>query len=396
MVCFRIGLCGVILLTLTLCAMADTLILRNGDQVIGTILGETAEDYIVEVPGELAIQVKIRRSDVIEIVRGGSVDYIAPHPQSATSAATVYDSTSMAAPAPTPVETAPESGPMPLLPALVPMGDMYQVSGAGVRFREGPSLSFPGKTLSGRTILLAIEFVDGWLHAKTIEGDDGWIHPNFIAPMQRQVCLVTGDLVNVREAPGEIYRALGRLRKGDVVVRIEDRGEWGRILSSGGVAGWCSAEFLQSLDTQAAYLPQMAVVENREAGQPIEAQRLFGPTGPREIQFTVRDERLVRSGMTKLIVFHSESLGLQQTADQYRGETIYQREAIDGAVKLIEAGFPEEIGVSFIGAEMLTMLGERAGQNWVFKLNAPEDPSVRFGFIVQRGPSRGTLLLVDA
>lgn len=391
----RVGLSCLMTLVISLTVAADTLLLRNGDQVIGTIVGETDEEYAVEVPGELAIQVKIRRSDVIEIIRGGSTEYIAPPPVSATSEVNIAQPTMSAATAPPPIETIQESGPMPLLPALVPKGDVYQVSGAGVRFREGPSLSFPGKSLPGRTILLAIEFVDGWLHAKTVEGEPGWIHPNFITPMQRQVCLVTGDLVNVREAPGEVYRSLGRLRKGEVVVRIEDRAEWSRVLSGNGVAGWCSTEFLDPLSDSSSYSPQIVVVENREAGQPVEAQRAFGPSGPLEIEFMVRDERLVRSGMTKLIIFHRDAQKLEQSADQYRGESIYQRDRIDGSVKLLDAGFPEEIGVSFIGAEMLTMLGERSGQNWSFKLIAPEDPTVRFGFVVQRGPSRGALVMVD-
>ncbi|MBZ0258942.1 hypothetical protein K8I31_22965, partial [bacterium] len=68
---------------------------------------------------------------------------------------------------------------------------------------------------------------------------------------------------------------------------------------------------------------------------------------------------------------------------------------IEGSVKLLDAGFPEQIGIDFIGAEILTMLGERVGANWSFKLIAPEDGSVRFGFVVQRGPSRGTLVMLD-
>jgi SH3-like domain-containing protein len=381
-------------MVLTFAAHADTLLLRNGDQVIGTIVGETDEDYVVEIPGEQSIQVKIRRTDVIEILRGGNIDTYAPMPVSATATVSASQP-SMTTFTPPPTETVQESGPMPLLPVLVPKGDVYQVSGAGVRFREGPSLSFPGKSLPGRTILLAIEFVDGWLHAKTVEGEEGWIHPNFITPMQREVCLVTGDLVNVREAPGDVYRALGRLRKDEVVVRIETRDTWSRVLTGNGLAGWSSSEYLQPLASEAAYAPQVAVVDNREAGQPIEAQRAFGPTGPKEIQFLIRDERLVRSGMTKLIIFHRDTQKLEQSADLYRGESIYQRDQINGAVKLIEAGFPEQIGIEFIGAEMLTMLGERVGPNWSYKLIAPEDDTVRFGIMVQRGPSRGTLVMVD-
>ncbi|MBZ0257786.1 SH3 domain-containing protein, partial [bacterium] len=325
----RVGLICILSLAFSLIADADTLLLRNGDQVIGTIVGETDEDYVVQIPGEQSIQVKIRRTDVIEIYRGGDVGAIAPQPSSATSTVGITQPTAAATSTftPPPVENIQESGPMPLLPVLVPKGDVYQISGAGVRFREGPSLNYPGKSMPGRTILIAIEFVDGWLHAKTIEGDEGWIHPNFITALDREVCLVTGDLVNVREAPGEVYRVMGRLRKDDVVVRIKSPDEldqsWSRVLSGAGVAGWCSSEFLQPLANEAAYSPKMAVVENREAGQPVEAQRAFGPTGPKEIQFVVRDERLVRNGMTKLIVFHRDAQKLQEAADQYRGEGIF-------------------------------------------------------------------------
>lgn len=407
-------------------ALADTLLLRSGDQIIGSIAGETPDEYIVDIPGEVVIQIRVRRADVIQVVRSGDV-YPSATPSSATpeaASAAIDASTSTTSIYPTiptlppdslqPVGdsiqtggfTTPVTAPaqaqapdpdaaLPLLPLALPQNNLYQVSGAGVRFREGPNLTFPiVDTLPGRTLLIEIETVDGWIHAKTTEGVTGWIHPNFVTPLPRQLFAITGDLVNVREAPGEVYRSLGRLRKNDVVIQLEERPGWRRILSGDSLAGWVSEEFLQPLDPQQAQNPRMVVIQNRDAGSPVAVKRPMNASSP-EVTFSVLDERLVIGGTTKLIVFFNNPNQLAQASEAYGGPSIIQRTHLASSVEMMNRGFPEELAVNFIGGEILTLLGERAAQGWDFNLLAPNDPGVRYGFMVQRGPSRGTLILVE-
>jgi len=395
-----------VLLILVSVSWADTLKLRSGDQLIGTILSENQEAFTVDVNG---IQVTVRRADVEYIIQngvrrdiGGAPSVPAPAVSSATPAAatpTIQPAT------PVPIPIKPESPTMnptlnaplkPILPIILPQGKMYQVTGSAIRFRQGPNLNFPVvSTLSYRTPLIEIEVAEGWLHAKTLEGVEGWIHPNFVQPMGNLPCLVNGDGVNLRESPGEVYRSLTRLHRGDVVMKLEEQADWWFVLSEGAVAGWCNKQYFQPLTDTSLYKPPMTVVNNQDAGLPILLQKNPGNPGEVGVVFTIRDEKIIVAGITKIIIFHKDAGLFNNEKLTYSSPDIIQRRRMKTPVEMLNIGLPEVTATSFIGGDVLTLLGHKIADGWQYSLTTPDAPSITFGFVVQDGPARGTLVMVQ-
>ncbi|RJP23179.1 MAG: SH3 domain-containing protein [Candidatus Omnitrophota bacterium] len=378
-------------------AKADTLLLRSGDQIIGTIISEDADTYTVDVNGNL---LGVRKIDVLSLTRKG--ESIKKETESTTPIESVSPDRGLQPASIDPekktlfpsTET-PSLVPRPLLPVVLPQGKAYQVTGTEVRFRQGPKLEYPVvASLLSRTILIEIEFAEGWLHAKTLEGVVGWIHPNFVNLMENLPCIITGDRVNIREAPGEVYRSVGLLRKGDLVIKLEERADWWFILTGNSTAGWCHKEYLLPLEDPNLYKPKMNVVQNGEAGSPILFQTVPASLGQQKVTFTVRDENITLAGITKVVIFHRDRTLFANSESLYVSPDIFQRGRMQNSADIMSAGMPEQVAVNFVGGDILTMLGQRVNEGWQYELTAPAAPTLSYAFVVQEGASRGTLILL--
>ena len=403
LVCFIICL-------LPLTGVGDTILLKSGDQIIGNIVSSNDQEVLIDVNG---VQLKVLRGDIAEITRKESPSsatptVVAPIPISSGTETTVspvlpltptdvtptIQAPAKIVPSVTPDDT--KGAARPLLPVIIPKGKTYQVIGAGVRFRKGPSLEYELiDTLPGQTILIEIEFVDNWLHAKTLAGVEGWIHPSFVQAMENIPCLVTGNRVNVRETPDEISRSLSRLRIGDVVVRLEDRGDWWFVLSSDMVAGWCNRQYLSPLEDKNLYRPPMRIISNAEAGMPILLDRKADIPGNQQVTLVLRDENLAIAGKTRLIVFHRDPTLFISDTLKYVSEAIVQRDRLENALAILETGLPEEVASNNVGADLLTLLGERVEDGWKYSIVLPDAASISFGFVYQEGANRGALIVIQ-
>ncbi len=384
-------------------AWSDTVIFKNGTQAIGTILSMTDEKIVMDIFG---VTTEFMRSEIVEIIRKESVpENTAPPavpPETVPAATEPVQTTPPQIPAPQniipPVALPPqEIEPLqPLLPVLLPHGKAYQVQGsAGVRFREGPNLDSPIiSMLPGKTILLEVEIANGWLRAKTLDGKEGWIHPNFVLPMESTACLVTGDNLNIREAPGDLYRPLAKLRKGEVVIKLEEQGEWWFVLYQEAVSGWCNKEYLQPVTDENMIRPPIRVVNNQDAGMPILVVKRAETAETVHISFTVRDPNIVLAQRTNMLVFYRDPNLFNSDKSSYMSDAIIQRSRLKTSADILQEGFPEEIAVSFVGGDIITIEGQRAAEGWQFELTAPDSSAIAYAFMVQKGPARGSLVLV--
>ncbi|MFB3788962.1 MAG: SH3 domain-containing protein [bacterium] len=387
-------------------AWSDTVIFKNGTQAIGTILSMTDEKIVMDVFG---VTTEFLRSEIVEIIRKESppenTTPPAVTPETVPAATEPVNSITPETPVPSklvppasvPVAPPLENEPLqPLLPVLLPHGKAYQVQGsAGVRFREGPNLDSPIiAMLPGKTILLEVEIANGWLRAKTLDGKEGWIHPNFVLPLESVSCLVTGENVNIREAPGELYRPLAKLRKGEVVLKLEEQGEWWFVLSQETVSGWCNKAYLQPVTDENLIRPPMRVVNNQDAGMPILVVKRAETAETLQISFTVRDPNIVLAQKTNVLVFYRDANLFNSEKSAYVSDAILQRTRLKTSADILQEGFPEEIAVSFVGGDILTIEGQRAAEGWQFELSAPDASAITYAFVVQKGPARGSLVLV--
>ncbi len=411
-----------LLILLSSNAFSETLLLKSGDQLIGKIISETTETVIIDVNN---VPLQLRSEDIVNIIEDGVRRKVGEQPASAqesiSSSTEVTPATQqedlmsgMEIPPATqdvspegvteatPPDTEPSdeevdsSTPTPLLPVILPPGDVYQVTGSGIRFREGPSLDYPVvTTLPGQTLLIEIEFSDDWMRAKTLEEEEGWIHRNFIRKMENVPCLSTGNRVNVRESPGDVFRSFDRLSRGEVVVKLEEREDWFHVLTSNHIAGWTAKEYLLPLTNPNVYQPAMMVVVNSEVGMPILIDKKSADDGKVQMNLTVRDDSIIQSGKSKLLIFHKDRRFLQNDEPIYASESIFQQQRLPTPLEIINIGLPEELGIKFVGADILTMLGERVDDGWLYSLTAPDSSTLVYAFMVQEGSSRGTLILTQ-
>ncbi len=390
----------ILTISLPLMTCADTLLLQSGDQIIGNITSETDEAIVINVNG---VSLIVQRSDVIKIIRKETPvdDFTTPSfpetIQSSTGSEIIPSQIIPWTPNQGTInsELIRDSTPQPLLPVILPQGKTYQVIGQGVRFRKGPSLDYDIiESLSGQSILLEIELRDNWLHAKTINGVEGWVHPGQIRALENLPCLVTGDRVHIREGADELTRSLARLRRGDVVVKLKEYGDWWFVLLNDSVAGWCSKSYLLPLTDEKIYRPAMRSTSNADSGMPIVIERKTDASGFQSIDFIVRNDDIVQSGKTNLIVFYRDPAQFTNSEMSPVSEGILQRHRLANAPSIVNAGLPVETAFSYIGGEILTLLGERVQDGWKYSIMLPGDASVGFGFVVQEGLSRGTLILI--
>ncbi|MEW6236056.1 MAG: SH3 domain-containing protein [Candidatus Omnitrophota bacterium] len=390
-------------LTISSSASADTLMLSNGDQAVGTILSENAEKVVIDIRG---MPVEIPSSYILYIVQNGVQRKVGEKP--AGIGGTILSATETAIPSNiqsvTSTTTIPpgpvDSNPAPLLPVVLPRGKAYQVTSTGISFRKGPSLEYPViSMLSGQTILIEIEFSREWLHASTLEGTEGWIHQNFIRPMENTPCLAAADQLNIREAPGEVYRSLARLQRGAVVVKMEERDEWYNVLyredEKHCVAGWCNKQYLIPLLQPNLYRPPMKLAKNSAVGMPILLQKTPLAGGLAKLSLTARDPMLTRNGIAKVIVFHKDRSLLDRDGTLYSSEAILLRERLVNSGDILNIGLPEELSLRYVGGDILTMLGERTMDAWQYSLTLPDVPTLAFALTVQEGPARGTIIEVE-
>ncbi len=381
-------------------ASADTILLKSGDQLICKIVSESEEEVLVNVNGVLF---PLKRADILQIIKKDDSEGTNPFFDSsgnsilsATASAPIQNSASAMSAFQTSTQDIESASPQPLLPVVLPKGRTFQVTGAGVRFRKGPSLDYDIITmLPGRTLLIEMELADGWLRAMTIDGQEGWIHPNFVDPLENIPCLVLGDSLNIREAPGELYRSVGRLRRGDVVVKLRENDDWWYILHQETTAGWCNKQYLLALEDQNTYKPPMRMVYNKDAGMPILIQKIPGQPGTQHTTFTLRDPILAMNGTTKLIAFYRDKAIIENETLSYTSEAIIQKQRMATSLDILKTGFPDEVSITFIGGDILTLLGQRVTEGWQYTLSVPDTPAIAFGFIVQKGQNRGTLVLVQ-
>ncbi len=402
----------ILTVSLPLMSWSDTLLLQSGDQIIGNIISETDETIVVNVNG---VSLTLQRLDVIKIIRkedSGKDFSIPTFPERIQSTTDSVINPSQVIPWTSNPGTATpaviqDSTPQPLLPVILPKGKTYQVIGQGVRLRKGPSLDYDIiESLSGQTILIEQEFMDNWLRAKTIYGVEGWVLAGNIRALENLPCLVTGDRLHVRESADELTRSLARLRRGDVVVKLKESGDWWFVLlndskansmansKADSIAGWCSKNYLLPLTDEKVYRPLMRSTSNAEIGMPILVERKIDGAGFQSIDFLVRNDDIVQSGKTKLIVFYRDADQFTNSEMSPVSEGIMQRHRLANAPSIVNAGLPVEIALSYKGGEILTLLGDRVDTGWKYSIMLPGAASVGFGFVVQEGLSRGTFILI--
>ncbi|MFH1739728.1 MAG: SH3 domain-containing protein, partial [bacterium] len=301
---------------------AEVIHLKSGDKVAGEIVKRDEQSLVVKVGG---IELTIPLSEVSEVV--GEQPKPTPTPISIPVLSDPFqrpgdlqetiDLPSFPLPEASGQISAASFPELPLLPVVLPSGRTYRVKGSAVRFRDGPGLDYEVvDTLIRGTLLMAVQEVSDWVRAWTLDGLEGWMNKDYLEPLANIPVVVTVDRLNLRDGPGSAYRTIQRLRRGDVLILLNEQGDWWRVQSPTEKVGWCSGEYLVKVESLEIVRPRLA--ETHTASVRMDRSAL--PTGPGErLTLSTTDTDFVVRGLTKVIAFHRESNTLSKEAEGWTG-----------------------------------------------------------------------------
>ena len=114
----------------------------------------------------------------------------------------------------------------------------------GVNIRTGPGTKHPiyMEVFKGYP-LKVLEKKGDWLHVSDVDKDKGWIY----APLTRK-----GDTVivnakqsgNMRSGPGLNHPIIANVKRGVVLQKLDQKGEWQKLKHSQGTVGWMHQNLL--------------------------------------------------------------------------------------------------------------------------------------------------------
>jgi len=121
--------------------------------------------------------------------------------------------------------------------------DMVSISGNTVNMRDAPDLQSTVLWELRRGFPLAVTERRGdWLAVKDFEGDTGWVARSLTADEPHHI--VTSKTLNVRSGPGTEHEVVTQAQYGDLLRTLEKSGEWVRVERETGETGWVSARLV--------------------------------------------------------------------------------------------------------------------------------------------------------
>ncbi len=370
---------------------SEVIHLKDGDRISGSIVKQNDREIVINVGG---VEVTIPVSQVAEIT--GLQPTPTPTPAVSPSLPPFFQSTidfespldapSLPLPAVVGDVTSATVEDLPILPVVLPSGKTYQIKGSAVRFRDGPGLDYDVvDSLIRGTLLTSIETVADWVHARTIDGLEGWLHTDYLEPMANIPVIVRVDRLNLRDGPGTAYRTVQRLRQGDILMLLDEQGDWWRVQSSNARVGWCSKEHLTKVDSLETICPPLV---EKPAGA-VSLSRAALPMGTAQrLTLSTADERFVVRGLTKVIAFHRDASTLLNT-DLWSGSDLLRMEILPDQESMARSGFDPALVARYKGAHLFLVRGRKDGNTWNYSLDGPSSETIDYALVIQNGPERG-------
>ncbi len=377
---------------------AEIIHLKSGDKIAGDIVDRTDEVVVVDISG---VTLKIPLEQIAEIEGEKKEPTPTPTPvptlreftqqvpeqDTATMPAFEPDFETAASDAEVDAATFPE---LPMLPIVLPPGRTYRVSGSAVRFRDGPSLDYDVlDALIRGTLLVKLEEVDDWAHAKTFDGLEGWMHTKYLDPLDNIPVVVKVDRLNLRDGPSTQHRSIQRLRRGDVLILLNEQGEWWRVQSSRMRVGWCSAEHLAKVESLEVIRPPLV------PGGPADIQISISPSslgGGDQVVISTIEERFIVRGLTNVVAFHKDPRFRDEESSPWAGRDLLRTEVLPDKAALLRTGFDRSLVNAYQGASLLLLRGRKSGNTWTYTFEGPPAGTVDYALIVQEGPERGMVV----
>ncbi|ATX81935.1 SH3 domain-containing protein [Mariprofundus ferrinatatus] len=132
-------------------------------------------------------------------------------------------------------EVAPESKPVEKQAASEPKGQKITVTAHFGNVRNAPDNT--GKVISRLKkgdVVYKLEENDGWFHVRLNNDSVAWVHHSVFAPRLQ----VTVDLGNIRSEPNSKGEIVTRLKKGAYITKMGEKKDWYQVKLDSGTTAW--------------------------------------------------------------------------------------------------------------------------------------------------------------
>lgn len=387
----------------------DVVNLKNGKTLSGRIIGETATEVRLLIDD---IEIPLNKEHIASIIRDGALH---PVDSSGEEGSAGANPTPIRYNAPTPTpgeggpatgvagEEAPFPGEQPLIPMLLPLDRFRLVTGSVVNFRSGPgTTSERVASLARGAVLIELEQDDAWLHGRTEDGVKGWIATEYTRKANATVAVATGDRLNIRGGPGLDKQVTGQLRRGQIVMVIDQQDEWAHIRDLEGRFGWAAAGYLRTIRDLGAVRPAIAEMSTAAAesflSEGFAANWSDGEGGWKHLGMTVANDALVRNGVAVLLLLSDQTrAGEAKPGESFRSSSVIWQQQFGSRPELEDLGFSLGLVETTGRAAVGYVQGERMEGGWRIETEVNgEDLAVgRLGIVVQEGLQRGAVAVFE-
>ncbi|MCA9429870.1 MAG: SH3 domain-containing protein [Candidatus Omnitrophica bacterium] len=302
------------------------------------------------------------------------------------------------------------------VPANAPLRDLFKdslhpivlsperylsVNGQGVALREGPGIDFRKvATLYQGDLVEWKDTDDDWHRVVISSGTDGWLASNLTEIVPQRIAIVTGERVNLRDAPTEQARILGSLFQGAVVIASETFGEWTQIRTPNLRNVYIASEYLEQL--QEGQVPPFPFRKHPGVTSKVASLAELGSSATGEVEYllAVQPGDWVKGGKVGLLYFSDYALpflGAEPAPEpHFVSGTFFDKLLFKNQFKDGLPGFeaPEVTSESILVAYLR---GQKENQVWTFPFKfARENSQGWFAICCQEGEFAGSYLPIEA
>jgi len=291
--------------------------------------------------------------------------------------------------------TLPAAGPVePLLPILLPRGKTRSIKTGMLNVRKGPSTDFEKiSALREGAVVTELQRQGSWLQVRLADGSTGWIHGKYAGDLLDTPVVCTGERVNFRLEPGLNGKILRKLRSEEVLLMLQQKGDWVQLRDSENLVGWASGNYLARVENVLALRPTYTLLSSSTEDKVLmETTEPVAGTGAFSVFLKVPDSRWIKEGKLALVFLAPQAdpgvwEALVQGKDVVRGFSAYGPKA-----SRILGLDPTLVGEAD-SIQLVVLRGRLQEQTWSFqyRLAHPEIPGLRRLLVGQGQERRGVI-----
>lgn len=285
-------------------------------------------------------------------------------------------------------------------PIILAPERFLSVNGQGVALRDGPGVDYRKVgTLYQGDLVEWRDTDDHWHRVVIASGTDGWMAGEYAEAVPQRIALVTGERVNLRDAPSDQALVLGSLYLGAVVTAMETFGDWTQIRTPNLRNAYIANTHLRQLGENER--PPFPFQPHPETAVRIASLARIGQSATGEVEYllAVQPGDWVKGGKVGLVYLSNYTLPFfgeePDPAPTFREGAYFEKVLFRDQYSsgLPSLGDWKDPTSSILAAHLR---GKKEGPVWTYPFKfAPGKTDGRFALCRQKGEGAGSFLLLE-